>query len=139
VNRPLLSLAATMALGLFVTVGCGKTEPAGAAGAAPAGAEAAAPTLLDNGPAGDVAKGEAVYGKICVACHQADGGGNGGMLAASFLKDKSRLAKPDSVLYKSISEGLQGKIGVMPAQKGVLSDQEIKDVIAYVRSKFGGA
>lgn len=113
--------------------GCGKKDGGGEA-AAPA---AAADTIHDMGPAGDAAKGEVVYGKICVACHQPDGGGNGGMLAASFVKDKARLAKPDSVLFKSISEGLQGKVGVMPAQKGVLSDQEIKDVIAYVRSKFG--
>lgn len=118
----------------LLTLGaCGKDKAAGEA-AAPAAAD----SLHDMGPVGDATKGEAVYTKICVACHQADGGGNGGMLAASFLKDKTRLAKPDSVLFKSISEGLQGKIGVMPAQKGVLSDQEIKDVIAYIRGKFGG-
>jgi len=125
---------AVVTASLLALGACSKGESAAAAGA-PA---AAADTLHDMGSAGDPARGEAVYAKICVACHQADGGGNGGMLAASFLKDKSRLAKPDSMLFKSIAEGLQGKVGVMPAQKGVLSDQEIKDVIAYIRGKFGG-
>jgi len=131
-NRSILSTFAVLA-SLVALSACGKDKASAEGGAA----VAAADTLHDMGPAGGPAKGEVVYGKICVACHQADGGGNGGMLAASFIKDKTRLAKPDSALFKSISEGLQGKVGVMPAQKGVLSDQEIKDVIAYVRSKFG--
>lgn len=133
-----LQLSIFIALVVFAAAGCSKNADTNAASTAEGAGTAAAPSLHDNGPVGDPAAGEKVYSKTCVACHQADGTGNGGMLAANFKKDKTRLAKPDSALYKSISEGLQGKVGVMPAQKDALSEQEIKDVIAYVRATFSG-
>ena len=89
----------------------------------------------DSGPRGNVQKGEKVYTIYCVACHQKDGKGMGGLLAANFVDDIKRLAKPDSVLLKSIREGVTGK-SVMPAHKMILSEQEIKDVLAYIRATF---
>ncbi|MCO4761360.1 MAG: cytochrome c [Myxococcales bacterium] len=145
-----LALCAAVAL-----VGCGKKESAPAkpapakATAAPtaeekpaAAAKAEAKPLTpeqmhDSGPVGDAKKGAAIYASKCVACHQKDGKGMGGALAADFVKDKSRLAKPDSVLLASIRDGKKGKRNAMPPQKGVLKDQEMKDVLAYVRATFG--
>lgn len=100
--------------------------------------EAGAVNLADAGPRGDATKGKAVYEKICQACHQADGSGMNGMLAADLAKDKTRLAQPDSVLLDHISNGFKGEKLEMPPQKGVISEAEIKDALAYVRSKFGG-
>ena len=88
---------------------------------------------------GDPVAGEVVYKRICVACHQLDGSGLNGMLAADFVKDKSRLAKPNEVLINSIREGIIADGKVMPPQKDVLSDQEIKDAISYIRKTFGGS
>lgn len=66
---------------LLAFTACRKGE-SGAAAGTPA---AAADTLHDMGPAGDPVNGNAVHGRGCVACHQADGGGIGGVLAASFI------------------------------------------------------
>ncbi|MCB9738695.1 MAG: cytochrome c [Deltaproteobacteria bacterium] len=135
-----LSNFAIIVLVACAAAGCSKTTATAGTGegAGAAAAANAAPSLHDMGEPGDAAKGKATYEKVCTPCHQADGSGSGGMLAANFKTDKSRLAKPDSALFKSIKDGVQGKIGVMPAQAGSLSDQEIKDVLAYVRATFGG-
>jgi mono/diheme cytochrome c family protein len=91
----------------------------------------------DAGPRGDAQKGESVYLTYCSACHQKDGKAMGGLLGANFVDDTTRLAKPDSVLLKSIREGITGKL-VMPPQKDILSAEQIKDVLAYIRKTFGG-
>lgn len=88
---------------------------------------------------GDPVAGEEVYKRICVACHQLDGSGLNGMLAADFVKDKSRLAKPNDVLINSIREGIVADGKVMPPMKDALSDEEIKNAISYIRKTFGGS
>ena len=103
---------------------------------------AAAKTADNTGGAdhelpGDPVAGEAVYKKTCLACHGADGRGNGGITGADFIGDKSRLAKSNEVLFTSISEGVTtGKVP-MPPQKTILSEKEINDSLAYVRKQFG--
>ncbi len=86
---------------------------------------------------GDPIKGKAVFEQYCQSCHGADGKGNNG-LGANFVEDKSRLAKSNEELLKSIREGKQGKVGTMPAQKGVLTDQQMKDALSYIRKTWGG-
>jgi mono/diheme cytochrome c family protein len=99
----------------------------------------ASPAVAVNHPLpGDPVAGEEVYKRICVACHQLDGSGLNGMLAADFVKDKTRLAKPNDVLINSIREGIVADGKVMPPQKDVLSDEEIKNAISYIRKTFGG-
>jgi len=98
----------------------GKTEAAGAA------------------TAGDATAGEVVYNQYCVACHQADGTGMNGMLAGNFVADKDRLAKSDEELIASIRDGVTGKIGTMPPWGATLSEQDMANVLAYIRATFGG-
>jgi len=86
---------------------------------------------------GDPIAGEAVYKKICTACHQPDGSGMNGMLAADFVKDKTRLAKSNEELLTSIRDGVVKDGKVMPPQKGLLTDQEMKDALSYIRKNFG--
>ena len=86
---------------------------------------------------GDPAAGEKVYKKICFACHAVDGRGNGGLTGADLVEDKTRLAKSDVELFKSVNEGKKGKTLVMPPQKGLLTPKQINDAIAYIRHKFG--
>ena len=86
---------------------------------------------------GDAEAGATVYATYCVACHQADGTGMGGMLGANFKGDPTRLAKSDAELLTAIRDGYQGKVGVMPPQKGVLTEQQMADVLAYIRKQFG--
>lgn len=89
-------------------------------------------------------RGKLVYETVCLACHQADGGGvprmNPPLIKTTYvLGDKSRL-------IKIVLNGLQGgELEVsgenyenpMPAQKDNLTDQQIADVLTYVRNQFG--
>ncbi len=86
---------------------------------------------------GDPEAGKEVYLRVCSACHQPDGSGLNGMLAANFVSDKTRLAKPNEVLLNSIRNGIVADNKIMPPQKDVLSEQEMKDALSYIRKTFG--
>ena len=86
---------------------------------------------------GDAARGARAYGVYCVGCHQADGRGNGGTLAANFVEDTTRMARSDEDLLHSIRDGKTGTIGTMPAWKSALNEQQMVDALAYVRATFG--
>jgi mono/diheme cytochrome c family protein len=87
-------------------------------------------------------RGLAVYSRTCIACHQANGMG----LAPVFPPlANSSIAVGDATLpIKFILHGLMGPLTVggttynsmMPAVAGV-NDQEIADVLTYVRQSFG--
>jgi len=85
------------------------------------------------------ADGAAVYNSTCIACHGADG--KGVLPGAPDLTDKSgRLSKADDMLFKNIVDGFQspGSPMAMPPKGGNsnLSDQDIKNVIVYMRNTF---
>lgn len=135
-NRTLVSVFAASIL----FAGCGGSDPAPAAvEPAPAPAVEAAPVA--EAPAvkhelpGDAAAGEAVYKSNCIACHQADGTGMGGALGADLVNDKTRLAKSNEVLLKSIADGVPGT--TMIAWSAVLDETQRKDVLSYIRATFG--
>jgi mono/diheme cytochrome c family protein len=88
---------------------------------------------------GDAAKGAPLYKRYCSGCHGADGRGG----AHTFMPHIQNLTKkdyieyiPDGFLFTVIAEGGEavGKSGYMPAWRGTLSDQDIKDVIAFIRT-----
>ena len=84
--------------------------------------------------AGDVRAGKAVYDSKCKICHAAGGEGNAALaktLKVEFkpLGSKEIQAKSDGEFKKQITEGG----GKMKPIKG-LTDQQITDVIAFVRS-----
>ncbi|MEX0289644.1 MAG: c-type cytochrome [Flavobacteriaceae bacterium] len=98
--------------------------------------------VKDNLMKEEVSEGQAIYYKYCSACHQIGGKGARGRfppLAGTdwVTGDKERL-------IKVILEGLEGPIevngkqysAVMP-QHSFLSDEEIADVLTYIRSDFG--
>lgn len=84
--------------------------------------------------AADVKRGEAVYRSACISCHQADGRGADGRLAADFTTDRARLAKSDDALVASIMNGVPGT--AMAPFAGRLSEADARDVIAYLRATF---
>ncbi len=139
----------TTSLLLLILTGCGGGETPPSADTPPAAAKAEptaeppAPPPASAGKAdapvgeGDATAGAAVYEQYCKSCHQADGTGMGGMLAANFITDKTRLAKSDAELTKSIKEGVTGKVGTMPPWGAQLSDQEVADVLAHIRATYG--
>ena len=78
--------------------------------------------------AGDVFKGRDVYTRQCQICHGATGVAT--MAGAPDLSRGEGLLQPDPSLLGSIKAGANA----MPAYIGILSDREILDVIAYMRT-----
>ena len=86
--------------------------------------------------------GKAVYEKECLTCHQADGSGVPNMHPP--LGSGSWVEKDPSELIAIMMKGLSGKIEVngevyknfMPSH-AKLSDEQIADVLSYIRSSFG--
>ncbi len=80
----------------------------------------------------DAAKGEASYAAVCAACHGADGN--------SSLPANPKLAQqhPDYIV-KQLSEFKSGKRanGIMSGMAAALSDDDMKNIAAYVSSKQG--
>ena len=97
-----------------------------------------APAAAAAGGAANTEAGGKVYVQYCQACHQADGTGMGGMLAADLVNDKTRLAKSDEVLLASIRDGVSTGTTPMPPWGATLSEQEMVDVLAYMRATYGG-
>ena len=89
---------------------------------------------------GDAAEGKTQFQNICASCHGPEGKGDG--VAAAALDPKPRnlsdaayvsTLSPEH-MYKVISEG-GASVGLSPmmaAWGGVLSEQQIWDVIAYI-------
>ena len=81
--------------------------------------------------------GEQIYSMVCIACHQKNGSGVlGGNLLAANLSDPEIWAEGDDHLIDNITNGVVGKIGAMPAQRGVLSETEIKNVFDYIKVTY---
>ncbi len=112
-----------------------ETATTSAASSSANGATAAA---VDTSLPGDPEAGAAVYNRICVACHARDGRGTGGLTGANFVDDTTRLSKGNDELLTSIREGRPNASPAMPPQGQALTDQEMRDVLAYIRYTFGG-
>ena len=112
----------------------------GPARPAPALAKAAAATAPQGKSGGDAALGKAVYEGTCIFCHGATGKGE---IAGTpdFTKADGPLKQDDAVLISHITEGFEspGAAMPMPARGGneELTDEDIKNVLAYLRKSFG--
>lgn len=92
-----------------------------------------------------LAKGKAIYGKICGACHQPDGGGKDGV-APPLVGSEWVLAPSGQRLVRIVLNGLNGTIQVrgrewnlpMPPWRENLKDEEIAVVLTYIRTSLGG-
>ncbi len=125
-------------LTLFV-VACGGGGDSSSSGGG--GSETAPPTDVPAAPVGDAAKGEELYNTTCIACHGQAGAGIEGlgknMPESEFIHDLS-----DEELLAFIKVGRttgdpDNTTGVdMPPKGGnpALTDDEIVDIVAYIRS-----
>src|SRR5271166_17947 len=106
-----------------------------AAGAAAAGEALAPATLpLSRGRIFEEQGGAALYASVCAGCHQPDARGASGAADYPALKENKSLASADYL------EGwlLNGQRGMPPVGQ-MMSDQQVADVINYVRTHFGNA
>lgn len=94
------------------------------------GARESAAALAGGSP------GARIYARYCAACHQLDGRGLNGALAADFVGG-TRLTKPDQALLRSIAEGVPGS--AMPPFASVLNEAQRRAVLQHVRTRFGTA
>jgi mono/diheme cytochrome c family protein len=91
---------------------------------------------------GDAKAGKTKYDANCVGCHGATGKGDGAAAAALNPKPQDHTdgkimnALSDKYLFDIIKDGgaAMKKAPFMPASNKKLSDQEISDVVAYIRS-----
>lgn len=80
------------------------------------------------GVAADRHNGRAIYELHCIGCH-GESGQPADPTIPSFANGDG-LFRMDSELLERIRSGNQ----IMPAFRGLLSDQEIRDVISYLRT-----
>ncbi|MDX1376880.1 MAG: cytochrome c [Burkholderiales bacterium] len=106
---------------------------------------------IDARDATQVAAGEAVYAQHCAACHGANLEGqpdwrrrlpNGRLPAPPHDASGHTWHHPDQMLFAITKHGLvpphapAGYQSDMPAFAGVLSDDEIRAVLAYIQSRW---
>ena len=88
-----------------------------------------------------IKEGKLVYEKYCLACHQTNGAGVPGMYPPLGNSDRV-VGNKDSLIHVVLC-GLTGEIEIngdvynneMPAHN-YLSDEQIADVLTYIRSEF---
>ena len=92
--------------------------------------------------AADLAAAEQHYTTFCIGCHGPLGKGDGPAAAAlkarprNFTDCKRMAGLPDATLFKAIKDGgaANNLSSEMPAWSQGLEDNEIHDLIAFVRS-----
>jgi mono/diheme cytochrome c family protein len=108
---------------------------AAAAGAAAAGeAPAPATPAWSYGQLFEEQGGAALFVSVCAGCHQPDANGASGAADYPALTKNKTLASAD-YLQRLLLSGQKG----MPPVGQMMSDQQIADVINYVRTHFGNA
>ena len=79
--------------------------------------------------------GHEIYANICQVCHQPDGRGRE-KLAPSLVGSPFLLGSAE-VPVRIVLQGKQGMVGLMPPLGATLNDEQIADVLTYVRHEWG--
>ena len=88
-------------------------------------------------------RGQKIYEQTCLPCHQADAGGVPGMTPP--LQNSAYVQGPATKVIGIVLNGLNDGVEIdgetysnpMPPFGSSLKDQDIADVLTYVRSHFG--
>ncbi len=76
--------------------------------------------------------GEGIYKAVCAGCHMPEGQGAVGAGAYPALASNANLEFPDYAIYLIVKGS-----GAMPPLGGVLNDQQVAEVVNYIRTSFG--
>lgn len=136
-----------LVLSLALALGCGGSSdeaaaPEPAPAAKPDPAPAPEPTPAPAAAAPDAAKGAPLYATYCSSCHGATGAGDGPVSAGLNPKPAAHTdaaymgALSDEHIFKVTKEGgpSVGKSPLMAPWGGTLSDAQIHDLVAFVRT-----
>jgi mono/diheme cytochrome c family protein len=130
-HRPVAALTC-----ILLGVACAANADPPAPAAAPVNAPAA-PAPVDSRPLG-----QQLYGRHCLSCHQADGGGVPNMQPAiaggSWVQGDARALALFVMTggFGSAERKESSVDNVMPAFRQ-LTDDELAQILTYVRAKFG--
>lgn len=80
----------------------------------------------------DATTGEELYKASCQACHMSDGKGANGAGFYPSLVNNVRLMSAKTTV-EVVTNGLRG----MPSFREYLSDEQIVEVVKYIRTNFG--
>jgi mono/diheme cytochrome c family protein len=116
-----LMLAAMLVVGEFLINSCGAPTPSAAV----------------------MKRGETTYTQTCLPCHQADGSGVSGLNPP--LKNSAYVTGEPTKLIGIVINGLSTGVEIngdaytnpMPPFGSSLHDNEIADVLTYIRNSFG--
>jgi mono/diheme cytochrome c family protein len=86
----------------------------------------------------DLRRGQKIYLENCAQCHQDKGRGIPGAVPNLAANAAVNSAEPNDVI-DAVLNGLQGtgRYGAMPSFAGALGDQQVADVVNYVRDGWG--
>jgi|SRR4051812_9224023 mono/diheme cytochrome c family protein len=90
----------------------------------------------------DTEQGKRIYRENCVPCHGQSGKGDGEGARSLPVKPADHTdgalmgSRSDAFLHDVIAKGgsAMGLSSFMPAWQGIFNDEEIKDLIAYIRT-----
>jgi cytochrome c oxidase cbb3-type subunit III len=101
-------------------------------------------TLVAQGLAADAKKGSRIYSQYCISCHGVEGKGDGDRAKNEQLDPRPRVHAngnylnmiPDMRLFRVIKYGGRAMnfSHIMPQWQHILSDEEILDVLAHIRT-----
>jgi len=80
---------------------------------------------------GDAANGKLVYESKCASCHKADGSGDASLNYPNLAEHASH--ESDAEIVTVVLDGEEA----MPAFRASLDDQEVADLLAYIRAEWG--
>jgi len=83
---------------------------------------------MASADAGNPGKGQKIYDANCASCHGSDGMAL--VPGTPHFRKNERMEKPDGALLKTIRSGKN----LMPAWRGTISETDMLDAIAYVRT-----
>ena len=94
-----------------------------------------------NTTAASVARGKIVYTKVCLSCHMVDGGGvphlNPPLTVPEYINNKNKMI---AIVLKGFADRIpidEEYYGNNMAPHNDLTNQQIADVLTYVRNNFG--
>lgn len=113
-------------------------------GSSPAEPAAIAPASLSAGERAQFDRGRQVYGQTCFVCHQPNGKGVPGQIPPLAHSDLLMKDKTDAI--RGVLQGRNGEVTVNGKKYngimipfGQLSDEQIADVITFVRNNWGNS